>query len=744
MKKFCVYLVSVFLLTLAAVLPAGNAAAESGTIEGMPDYGHRLNFSVSGAATITESTNDGWKTKHFIKGTVQSGAEVTIAISGNGTTFSSWHWVNEDKEATMGIRFEGTDINKTITLPPGKSGSLSASYTVPNGARSVKAYASVGNAWINPYGGGSSMLTLECYFNVVAPDPGNQPLQIELSVADGQRFTQGDDLDVGALVTRGTRESVAGADVTLKLISPKGTVFAQKKMTTDSNGLADWRSFFTADATPGDWQVMAEASSGGESARITRTIELARLNVTAKEVEANIKKIIQEWLSNGQPDGISESFINSLWWPKGFKVNLREHMDKRYAPYTCSSQALKTLLFLNNIRFSVQKERRLWMAGVDYGPISDGTSLIHVAVGIYPNGSNWLSGYVLEPWFNQKKESWNARAWSAAFGASPRLDWLVGNPWKGEYPTTGSDGGYYPKLTASIPTSLQGRNRTRVLTYSPVFVIVTDAQGRRVGRLKDGSVVNEIPGSEQSHANNDDGTFINMISVPNGQYQVSITGTDNGAFHLVSGTDTAIVNYSKQPIQEGKQATFTLKSTDLNQPLVLADGRAVTPRSGFPEGDKEENGLIAVGDHTIQLQSKLTVKKVGKYSSITHGQLVLQNNGAFNMEDNSTPHSIGGAFTIDGKGKSILLMPSAAGLAALESKLIDYLEQAGTNGGVYLYDLDFEFQKIGISKLKIDKKTGRAAGKIKLNVSGTVSGCMPGDECWEARFTYKANIVLMD
>lgn len=47
------------------------------------------------------------------------------------------------------------------------------------------------------------------------------------------------------------------------------------------HGLADWKSFFTVDATPGDWQVMAEASSGGESAQITRTIELAKLNVTA-------------------------------------------------------------------------------------------------------------------------------------------------------------------------------------------------------------------------------------------------------------------------------------------------------------------------------------------------------------------------------------------------------------------------------------------------------------------------------
>jgi hypothetical protein len=593
MKKCCIYLLSIFLLIMTASYPLANAATESGTIEGMTDYGHQLDFTVSGAATITESTNDGWQTKHFIKGTVHPGGTITISITGNGTTFSSWHHVNEDKEATMVIRFDKTDVLKSVTLPPGKSGSLSASYVVPKGARSVKAYASVGNVWINPYGGGSSTLTLECSFDVVASNsdpepPKDQPLQIELNIGQGQKFIQGDDLDIQALVTRGTNKPVAGANVTLKLISPKGTDFDQKAMETDSKGLADWRSFFTVDATPGYWQITAKASSNGESAQVTRKIDLAKFKVTAKQVEANITKIVQEWLSNGQPDGIKEPFINSLWWPKGFKVNLKEHMDKRYAPYTCSSQAFKTLLFLNNIRFSVQKERRLWMAGVDYGPISDGTSLIHVAVGIYPNGDDWLSGYVLEPWFNQKKEAWNARAWSVTFAADPDLDWLVGNPWEGEYPTTGSDGGYYPELIGSIPTSLQGRNKTRVLTYSPVFVVVTDTHGRRVGRLTDGSVINEIAGSEQSHVNNGDGTFINMISVPNGQYQVSITGTDNGMFHLVSGTDTAIVNYGEQPIQDSEQATLTLKSTDLNQPLILADGSIVEPESGLIEADESD------------------------------------------------------------------------------------------------------------------------------------------------------------
>lgn len=404
-------------------------------------------------------------------------------------------------------------------------------------------------------------------------------LQIDLSIVDGEVFTQGDDLPIVAQVTR-DKEPVAGAAVSLKLVSPGGTEYAQSEEVTNFNGMADWKCWFTACAAVGNWQVVAQAITSSEQGEITRTITLEKLTVSSAQVQANITKIAQEWLSHGQPDGIRKPFIRSLRWPRGFKVNLKEWVDSRYKPFTCSEQAFETLKFLNTIRFSVQKERRLWMAGVDYGPISDGTSVIHVAVGLYANGSDWLSGYVLEPWFNQKKEVWNANTWSLAFGANPVLDWRLRNPWSGEYPTTGSDGGYYPH---DAPPILTSPHKTRVLSYSPAFLIVADEFERRVGRLPDGSVVNEIPGSEQCHTNNDDGTYINFISVPDGDYEVRITGTDNGTFHLATGTDTGVVNYGEQPIQFGKQATLALKSADLQQPLMLSDESLVQPEPGFYE-----------------------------------------------------------------------------------------------------------------------------------------------------------------
>lgn len=157
------------------------------------------------------------------------------------------------------------------------------------------------------------------------------------------------------------------------------------------------------------------------------------------------------------------------------------------------------------------------------------------------------------------------------------------------------------------------------------------------------------------------------------------------------------------------------------------------------DGTVDENcGSLWAGDYTVQIQSKLTVKKVGKFEETNGGQLTLDEAGTFEMDDYSTPHDVTGTFVLDAKGKSMLYTPSAAGLAALEKSLIDWLEAYG------LYNLDFTFQKIKTSKVKIDKKTGRAAGKIKLDVSGTVSGCMAGEGCGETKFTYKSTILLMD
>ena len=156
------------------------------------------------------------------------------------------------------------------------------------------------------------------------------------------------------------------------------------------------------------------------------------------------------------------------------------------------------------------------------------------------------------------------------------------------------------------------------------------------------------------------------------------------------------------------------------------------------DGNDMACGAPWVGDYGVQIQSKLTVKKVGKFTETHNGQLSFAQNGTFEMDDFTTTHDVTGNYSLDPKGKSILFNLTPAGKAALEASLIEWLEAYG------LYSLDFSFDKIKTSKVKIDKKTGRATGKIKLDVSGTVSGCTADDECGETKFKYKAMILLVD
>ncbi len=127
-----------------------------------------------------------------------------------------------------------------------------------------------------------------------------------------------------------------------------------------------------------------------------------------------------------------------------------------------------------------------------------------------------------------------------------------------------------------------------VLSCSPVDLLVTDSRGRQVGRTADGGEFNEIPDANHLHVTNDDGTFVNLIYLPTGTYQVAATGTADGTFHLATATQAAIVNYGEQPIGAGQTATLVLTKGQ-DQPLRLPDGSQVQPDPGFIE---TESGLL--------------------------------------------------------------------------------------------------------------------------------------------------------
>ncbi len=422
-----------------------------------------------------------------------------------------------------------------------------------------------------------SKCSYPCIIGPLSTKPPAGKLQLELNLGEGQRFVQADDLLIEGLVYRGKSGQgaapISGATVVVTLTSPSGKVNS-RKLTSSSSALANfaWPTYFTADAAVGTWTITAKASSGSDTVTLTRKVDLGPLTVTPITVAANLAEIARRWeASPDVPRGVDQPFIAALWFPKGVKVDLYSWSDKRFLPYQCSALAIDTLQFLNGLRFSTSKTDRLLMAGVDYGPITDFSGLLHIAVALYAHDEGIEQGKILEPWWNQEKEVWSYSNWTDLFGGN--------TPWGGfgDYPTNGST--TYRPGPMEAPRAV---DMMAVLTYSPVDLLVTDSQGRRLGRTSNGTQVSELPNAHHLRVPAPGGTFVNLITLPTGRYQVAVTGTSDGKFHLATATGTAVVNYGEQPIGRNQSAALVLtKSQD--QPLGLPDGTQVQPDQGFVE-----------------------------------------------------------------------------------------------------------------------------------------------------------------
>lgn len=228
----------------------------------------------------------------------------------------------------------------------------------------------------------------------------------------------------------------------------------------------------------------------------------------------------------------------------------------------------------------------------------------------------------------------------------------------------------------------------------------------------------------------------------------SLTVTDNDGATSIADPVEVTVNDNPGPNPDDKDKDgYTPAQGDCDDnnaaihpgaPEICGDGKDNNCDGNTDEGCSEP----WAGNYAVQIQAKLSVKKWAKASSTVNGQLTLQDNGTFFLEDSSTSHDMSGVCELDAKKKSILYELNAAGLTALEDHLIEWLEAAAAAQGLTLSDLDYTFTKTKTSKVKIDKNTQRATGKMKFTVSGTVSGCVAGEDCGEMKFTYKANVLI--
>ncbi|MCX6658965.1 MAG: zinc ribbon domain-containing protein, partial [Candidatus Bathyarchaeota archaeon] len=303
----------------------------------------------------------------------------------------------------------------------------------------------------------------------------------------------------------------------------------------------------------------------------------------------------------GLPEGLYGSYHNL------FIAGTKLDPPKDFACGGCQTQSLK---FMDGLRFNKDPEVRKLLKGLDHGPIARGmgtvdvsvpkfgeTTLVglgnHHAVILYPIGTEWNtwlpSEYpgqwpeVFDLWPKQKPEVVSIAKFCGMWGF-PRVEAelmanLKENIWTG-YPLTG--GVIYVNFEAinakrpSIPPP-----KISTVVDCPVDVLITNSKGNRVGKLPNGSLVQEFTAYAYQAIGENNETLGWYFGLPEGAYSMNIAGLSTGTFRLLvrdeaTGGNT-VLDYGNQSITKDGQAKMIL-GEGKKEPLILPSGEKVSPK----------------------------------------------------------------------------------------------------------------------------------------------------------------------
>jgi hypothetical protein len=237
--------------------------------------------------------------------------------------------------------------------------------------------------------------------------------------------------------------------------------------------------------------------------------------------------------------------------------------------FACGDYQTRVLDWLDKIRTDPDPAVRAQLAGLDYGPVQAYRGG-HQAVVLFPRGTDWHdTGTVLDPWPNQRPETYSIQQWGE------RFTWGIGvGEGGGEYPQLFGNPSRYPGV--SIPNSRA--HPRRIGLNSPVAAMITASDGRRLGRTPEGEWVNEIEGADFYAQPRGQDEFSYSFGLPGGDYELSMVGTADGDFHmLVADENENLITYGPQAIALGEEASLPITMDTIEQPLQLPSGETVEP-----------------------------------------------------------------------------------------------------------------------------------------------------------------------
>jgi hypothetical protein len=242
------------------------------------------------------------------------------------------------------------------------------------------------------------------------------------------------------------------------------------------------------------------------------------------------------------------------WMSPGSATNMLSHKYSKYDDFVCGGYQKQVMLFLHN-EVQANPEQCTLLNGYQFIPIQAERGMHHAVV-IFPQGTDWKkTGIVLDPWPTQKPATYSVYNWSVKF---PLIGEEVFKSDKGTYSSERMGGAL----------------------HCPVDILIVDNQGRRMGVIKDGSLVHEIPDAFIMNMPDVDGNnwYFELDPRSSPSYRVEIMGTGNGTFSLVTvnSSDFTLNDYGENPIRMDETAELHISGTRSGL-LTLPDGTTITP-----------------------------------------------------------------------------------------------------------------------------------------------------------------------
>ncbi|MFQ5923583.1 MAG: hypothetical protein ACE5M4_12145, partial [Anaerolineales bacterium] len=335
-------------------------------------------------------------------------------------------------------------------------------------------------------------------------------------------------------------------------------------------------------------------------------------SVSPAQANANIERVI------GQYEGAIPS--GNINFTGQFSGNINNRLLAFFngGSYTCSDYQGRVLRWLDSVRTTPDENVRSMLEGLDYGPIQTNGGG-HRSVVLFPRGTDWrTTGTMLDPWPSQKPRAFPMAEWGDHL-------WFVSGA---NTPTPDEDAGHlYPHLTggtSSYPASveLQGdlsrglaRPEKILLVRSPVTPMLTFPDGRRIGSLPDGSIINELPREVDMYsfaASDSPGHAQWVFFLPETEFEVELEGTGEGDFHVLVASPDETFGYGPQAITAGQSASFAVASIGGPTVLLLPDGQSVEP---IQLSADEIDGAMGMGLEDLIAGTEIEVSEGGEAAS---------------------------------------------------------------------------------------------------------------------------------